>query len=244
MSAGPRPGRGSRRHLRGLGLWLLVLLLTLLVFRTWPQIDPQVSRLFHDPTQPTRFIGDAHPLVHAVYQVVPHVGRWLSLISLVLVCIPRRRFSAGGPQRWRGRAIGLLAMLVLGLGLMVNWALKEHVGRPRPVHTLEFGGTVAHQPVGQVSTLCETNCSFVSGHAATGFVLIGIGLGAGPIVRRRWWAIGLVSGLLVGAGRVMQGGHFLSDILFAGLFMAGLALVVRWAWVGWRWRRRSRRRPA
>ena len=33
--------------------------------------------------------------------------------------------------------------------------------------------------------------------------------------RRRWFLIGLVSGAVIGAGRIMQGGHFLSDVIFA-----------------------------
>lgn len=236
---GARAVAAPRRRRAG-WLWLASMVLAVLVFRVWPQLDAATSALFYRPDLPGRFVGESDPAVLAVYQAVPHVGRGLTLLCLVLCCIPRRRFAPGWQQRWRGRAFGLLALLVLGLGLMVNWALKEHVGRPRPVQTLSFGGAQPHQMVGQVSALCSRNCSFVSGHAATGFVLMGVGLAGGPAVRRRWWRMGMAAGLLVGAGRVMQGGHFASDIVFAGLLIWGLALLVRQAWVRWRWRRRSR----
>jgi lipid A 4'-phosphatase len=239
VSAGLRSAGAVRRR-RSWWVWLVCLVLATLLFRGWPQLDAWVSGLFYRPELPGRFVGESDPLVLAVYQAVPHVGRWLTVLCLVLCFIPRQRFEPGWQQRWRGRAIGLLAMLVLGLGLMVNWALKEHVGRPRPVHIAAFGGSQAYQPVGQVSQLCSRNCSFVSGHASTGFVLIGLGLAGGVAARRRWWWVGAAAGLLIGACRVMQGGHFVSDILFAGLFMWGLALLVQRGWVGWRWRRRRR----
>ena len=47
------------------------------------------------------------------------------------------------------------------------------------------------------------------------YALMGLGLGCGPSWRRRWFLIGTVAGAVVGLGRIMQGGHFLSDIIFA-----------------------------
>lgn len=58
------------------------------------------------------------------------------------------------------------------------------------------------------------NCSFVSGHAALGFYTIALAW----VVRRRrrlWLAVGIGVGALVGLGRLLQGGHFLGDVVFA-----------------------------
>jgi lipid A 4'-phosphatase len=41
-------------------------------------------------------------------------------------------------------------------------------------------------------------------------------------------AAGTVGGLMAGLVRISQGGHFLSDIIFAGVFMALTVLIVRW----------------
>jgi lipid A 4'-phosphatase len=38
---------------------------------------------------------------------------------------------------------------------------------------------------------------------------------AGRTWRRRWTLIGLTAGALVGLGRIMQGGHYLSDVVFS-----------------------------
>ena len=147
-------------------------------------------------------------------------------------------FRAHTPLRWRRRAQGLLLALVLGLWGVVNVGLKDHWGRPRPTEVSAFGGPHPFQSAGTVSPYCDRNCSFVSGHAATGFTLMAVGLLGTPATRRRWWRIGVVAGLLVGAGRVLQGGHFLSDIVLAGLVMHGVCLLIRAGWLRWRLRQR------
>ena len=69
--------------------------------------------------------------------------------------------------------------------------------------------------------------------------LAAIGLLGTPARRRRWAHIGLAAGLVIGAGRVLQGGHFLSDILVAGLVMHGTGLAIRQFWAGRRLQRQE-----
>ncbi len=214
------------------------------VFRLWPELDLAAAGWFYRPGTAELFLGQSIPAVMAMYHGVPVLGRILTVGCLVWVLVPPRFMPQGWATRWRRRAMALLAVLLLGLGLSVNWALKEHVGRPRPVHISVFGGPHTYQPVGQISRACETNCSFVSGHAATGFVLLGVGLAAGRSTRRRWLLWGGLTGAVIGAGRMAQGGHFFSDIVFAGLTIWGVALLVRVVWVRWRWRRRAAVRGA
>jgi membrane-associated phospholipid phosphatase len=139
--------------------------------------------------------------------------------------------------RWRRRGVTLLALLVLGLWLMVNVVLKEGWGRPRPEHVSVFGGPKVFQPWWQPSRQCATNCSFVTGHGATGFALLGLGLLAPADRRRRWLAAAWAGGLGVGLVRMIQGGHFASDVLFACLVMWGTGIVIR----RWLLVRRARR---
>ena len=104
---------------------------------------------------------------------------------------------------------------VLGPGLVIEVWFKNTVGRPRPVQVVEFGGDQPFHGVFQPGSNPEKHRSFVSSHAAAGFWLLSLGLTAGPVWRRRWLVIGLVTGSLIGLGRMMQGGHFLSDIIFS-----------------------------
>ena len=118
------------------------------------------------------------------------------------------------------------AMLALGPGLIVNGVFKPHWNRPRPVQTLAFGGSQPFVPVWQSGPYPHSK-SFPSGHASMGFYLFA------PAFllyrKRRAWAlafvaVGLVGGLVIGAGRVLQGAHYPSDVLWsAGLvYVSGL----------------------
>jgi membrane-associated phospholipid phosphatase len=230
----------KRRHWRDALRWLAATLAALALFRLWPGLDLGVSAAAFDADGPRRFpFGEAAP-VQWLYLAVPWLGRCALLAALVLA------WRSGTPPRWRRRAQALLLALVLGLWGVVNIGLKDHWGRPRPTEVSAFGGPHPFQPAGRISAYCDTNCAFVSGHAATGFTLMAVGLLGAPATRRRWGWIGLVAGVLIGTGRVLQGGHFLSDIVFAGLAMQGVCLLVRAGWVRWRLRHRGtpHNRPA
>ena len=74
-------------------------------------------------------------------------------------------------------------------------------------------------PPGIPGNQCARNCSFVSAHAAAGYVLMAGGL-LWPARRRRWIWIGLVVGSVIGVVRIIQGGHFLSDVIGAAAVVA------------------------
>ena len=112
----------------------------------------------------------------------------------------------------------LLLLLAIGPGLLVNVALKDHLGRARPREIHEFGG---QYPFTQIWLHGHSgkNSSFPSGHAAVAFYLMAPWF----VLRRRsriqascWLAGGLAYGCLVGTARILQGGHFLLDVIWAG----------------------------
>jgi membrane-associated PAP2 superfamily phosphatase len=217
-----------RRRLGPPWAWLLTLALLAALFAGWPELDLQVSTWAAHADGGGRFAwGDAWP-VQAAYQLVPWLTRLALLLGLLLWFWPRwRRRGEPGWVRWRLRARPLLWLLVVGVWLVVNAGFKEHWGRPRPVQVQAFGGEHPFRSVAQPSELCRSNCAFVSGHAAAGYALMGVGLLAPRRRRLAWARAGLVAGLLLGLGRVLQGGHFASDVLFAGLIVWGVAQVVR-----------------
>jgi membrane-associated PAP2 superfamily phosphatase len=221
------------------GTWLLAVAALLTLFNLWPGLDLAVSAALHDASDPQRFPFGRWAPVHGVYVVVPWLGRLGLVAALGLL------MRGATPTRWRRRAAVMVLMLVLGLWLVVNAGLKDQWGRPRPIDVTAFGGPHPFQPAGRPSALCPSNCSFVSGHAATGFALSAIGLLGAPATRRRWHRIGWAAGLLVGLGRVLQGDHFISDVLGAGLAIDGTGLLIRHGWVLWRWLRclRLQRQP-
>jgi lipid A 4'-phosphatase len=127
----------------------------------------------------------------------------------------------------------LSVVLVLGPGLLVNGVLKEYSGRARPSTVVEFGGTRHFTRAFVFSDQCPHNCSFVSGHAAAaGFPMTGYFVARSRRSRRVWLVAGLACGMTVGLLRMLTGSHFLSDIVFALLFMYLVAALCAAALLG------------
>ena len=221
----------TRRETR---LWRALLLALLLAYIAWPGLDLPVSAVFYRPD--SGFWIDDQPWVQVVHHTVPWVGRLLLVGSLAVWLLGHfgRRTEL---RRLRRPAAALFLGLVLGLGLLAHGVLKENWGRARPVQVSQFGGEASFTPPWQPTSECRRNCSFVSGHAGTGFALIALGALATARRRRFWLVTGWSAGLLLGALRIAQGGHFLSDVLFGGLLLWGTSLAIRACWTRWRLRR-------
>ncbi len=122
--------------------------------------------------------------------------------------------------RWApsGRAVVfLVATMAIGPGLIVNLGLKDHWHRPRPIQTQEFNGPDPFRPWYEDDGACKTNCSFVSGEAATGFWMVA----PASLLPPPWRGPAIVAAFLFGIGasllRMAFGGHYLSDVLLGGL---------------------------
>jgi lipid A 4'-phosphatase len=194
-------------------------LLTTLVFANG-SLDIAAARLFFDP------VGADHwPLARALpWRVLYHAATWitlallsLGLTALLLSFLPARR-------QWRGPATLVLLALVIGPGVLGNLVLKDHWHHPRPRDVQELGGTLRYVPSPLIGR--EEGASFPCGHCTVGF-LYGIGWWIWRGRRPRWatasLAAGLGLGLLLGAGRMAAGAHFLSDIIWSALLAYGVA---------------------
>jgi membrane-associated PAP2 superfamily phosphatase len=123
----------------------------------------------------------------------------------------------------------LIILLILGPGLIINWGFKELWGRPRPIQCVEFGGQKEFLSIGIWAREHASNSSFPSGHAAVAFYLMAPGFIVGrnrPRLKIASFALGACYGLGMGLTRVLQGGHFVSDVLWAGamVYLTGVAL--------------------
>lgn len=108
-------------------------------------------------------------------------------------------------------------------GLLLNTVLRDHWGRARPSHIVAFSGRKTFTPALFISDQCDRNCSFVCGHAAMAFTPMALAFVLRRRQRRLALAVGLGFGGLVGVVRIIEGGHVLSDVLFAGLLVYGVA---------------------
>jgi lipid A 4'-phosphatase len=202
-----------------------------LFFTYFANFDIWVSQLFF--SESGFFTANETWWAQVIYVGTPWVGR-AGLLFAIFVLIRAVLTPAKVSRRHWRRAASICAISILGIGVIVNIVLKDGVGRPRPRETLSFNGQATYVPVLVLSQSCGSNCSFVSGHAATGFALMSLGIFS--IRRRRvfWLVTGALMGLSIGLVRVAQGGHFLSDIVFAFLTIWICHLVMRFTWLNFR----------
>jgi membrane-associated PAP2 superfamily phosphatase len=226
----PALRRLRRARARAGWLGLAVALLLAGLFSAWSELDLWTSAQFRDPHG--GFVGDRIGWVVFLYKAMPRIG-WVYFLGSLAIIVLGHYLPGRVPFRWRRRAASLALVSALGSWFVINALLKEHWGRARPRDVIELVANAPHHfslalmPADQ----CVHNCSFTSGHAASGFVIMAVGLMGSVATRRRWLAIGLVAGAFASAGRVLQGGHFLSDTLFAGVTIWATGWVVREVWL-------------
>ncbi|MBN8919279.1 MAG: phosphatase PAP2 family protein, partial [Rhizobiales bacterium] len=97
-----------------------------------------------------------------------------------------------------------------------------------------FGGTQAFLPWWDPRGPCPANCSFVAGEPSGAFWTLAAASVAPPPVRPLAYAAALTFGTLTGLLRIVFGGHFLSDVVFAGV----LTYLIVWLVHGALYRRR------
>jgi lipid A 4'-phosphatase len=193
--------------------WALGVLLALMFV---PGIDFALSTPFYRPG--IGFTWDSDGILEFARGVLPNL-----IIGSLAVCLVFWLIGLFRPLWvWRlttPRMGFLLLTLLVGPGLIVEALLKPFWGRARPKDIVEFGGDATYTSFWQVSHACDSNCSFVSGHAAVAFWMAAYAF----LLPRRWQAAGIFAGLafglLMGLVRIMQGGHFATDVAGAGFIV-------------------------
>ncbi|WP_232846440.1 phosphatase PAP2 family protein [Amphritea pacifica] len=190
---------------------VVLFLICVAVFIAFPQIDLYIAGLFYNP-QTQQFIYNNNPIIQFIYRLFAfiHIPILLGLIITGLL-IRFNKLTLKNYKKWS--ITFLLTALILGPGLLVNTVLKDNsIGRARPVQVENFGGNKQFTPAFVYSGACSKNCSFVSGHAAMGFYFMILGWLFAS--RKAFWG-GCMVGVVLGLTRIVQGGHFFSDVLFA-----------------------------
>ncbi len=199
---------------------------SVVVFSLFPDLDLEVAGALH--RSDGLFVGQNSYLLNWLHQTaVP----WMVKLCLAffILALLARLFGRSIAGISRTEALFVIAVFALGPGLLANTLAKDHSGRPRPTDSQPFGGPFAYAAPLTFSGACPNNCSFVSGDAAAGFAF----LGPAAILPRRWRRRGLGGALALGGAiglmRMLQGGHFLGDVIFAGLLVAATTLALHWA---------------
>lgn len=158
-------------------------------------------------------VGDAQPW-HFLYRYGYYPAYILGSAALAL-CVAG--YLKPGLASYRKGAAFMAVLLMLGPGLLVNTVFKDHWGRPRPRDITQFGGAKTfHHPWEKGEAGKGT--SFPSGHGASAFYLampFFVLRRRFPRAARRVFVLGMLYGVAMGVARIAQGGHFVSDILWA-----------------------------
>lgn len=188
------------------------------LFFFFPVIDLWTAARFYDPNRgfmiPNSSSAKVLPFLPWLAKFFVTACCLVIAVNMVRSCFLGKKLPLVACNRV---IIFLLFTLGIGPGLVVNTILKDHCGRARPLQVSEFGGNRQFTPAFVISDQCKTNCSFVSGDASLGY----FGLAFFFVTRRRRILIAsaaVVAGTLIGLVRMAQGAHFLSDVIFAGVF--------------------------
>ena len=105
---------------------------------------------------------------------------------------------------------------LIGLVFIINIAFKNFWGRARPNEIVDLGGVSSFTPWYQITDQCISNCSFVSGDSSVGFALV---IFYFLINKITYLWISFIFGFGIGLLRIMEGAHFISDIVLAGVII-------------------------
>lgn len=203
------------------GLWIALALAAAigLLFGFRPTLDLDIERLFYDPVWASvgGFAAQYDPLLNWARDLARLISALLVAPAIVAVVgkliAPRRRMLIPGRA-----AVLLIATLALGPGVLTNSILKNHWGRPRPIDVSDFAGDLRFVPWWDPRGDCPTNCSFVAGEPAGAFWALAPAALAPPAWRGAATAAALTFGAGIGLIRMAGGGHFFTDVAFAGVF--------------------------
>ncbi|WP_181366577.1 phosphatase PAP2 family protein [Albidovulum aquaemixtae] len=209
---------------------LLAYGVSLFLFALWPTLDLRVSALFH--TEGAGFTLAAVPALHVLRETVWNLS--IAMFALSLGALGLAAFGRAIPG-FEARTAGFVFLLyLLGPILLVNGLLKRFWGRARPADITEFGGSREFTPPWLPADQCAANCSFVSGEGSAATALLLSLLVLAPALRgflppaafRVYLGLAILLPAMGIALRVATGRHFLSDTVFAVLFVLTIALVL------------------
>jgi membrane-associated PAP2 superfamily phosphatase len=189
-----------------------------LAFGIFPQLDLIVSAPLHAITRG----GNAFGLrVYAPLMQARDIGLWIGTVLVapaavllaVKLLVPRWKMFVSARA-----ALFLVATMALGPGLLVNVGLKDYWGRPRPIDVTQFGGSEHFVAWWDPRGDCPKNCSFVSGDVSGAIWTMAPAALVPPPWRALAYGAALALGVGMAAARMVAGGHFFTDVVFAGVF--------------------------
>jgi lipid A 4'-phosphatase len=189
-------------------LIFLALLLVLIIISLFG-MDIKVSKILYEPVPHNQI----WPLMYKYGNILPNLCGIIAGILLIISFLPSNLASI---KKHKKKFLFVLLLFIIAPGIIVQ-TTKITWGRPRPVETKEFGGKYEFRtpfsPNIELFGNKNDGNSFPSGHAANGFFM----MFPFYILKKRkaliFGSLGLIYGTVMSLSRIIQGGHFLSDVV-------------------------------
>ncbi len=204
------------------GLTLLAVASAL--FYYFPQIDLFAARELY--LGGGKFLLSDNKLAaffHGPLDMVIKSGFAVAFVAYLALCAIKFKI----PRQVHEKLWILFGTIIMAELVIINWVLKNHWGRARPVQVDEFGGTAHFEPAWRISHECASNCSFTSGHAANAACLALLVLFLPQRLRPLGTILAVIFVAIVGFMRMARGAHFLSDVTISPLIVLATAMVIQ-----------------
>ncbi len=194
----------------------LAIFLFLIIFLTvGSSIDIHLSSLFY--YNKGQFLLQSYDSLTVFFRkiLLPMVIVYIFILPAISLFFPLKIIFMNHKFKFKD-IIFLWGSGILNLLIVVNLLLKNNWGRSRPGDIIQLGGEENFTPWYQISNSCNTNCSFVSGDAAVGFSIISLYF---LTKNEIFFWLSLFIGTSLGLIRIMEGGHFLSDVVMSAVIL-------------------------
>ncbi len=203
----------KKKYLVYLSIILFLIIAT--IFIAYTKLDLILQGYFYHQEASEVWYQANHPAWHWAYFYGTIPAIVLTVIALIVLISSwlKSKYAVYRKYCWL-----ILLTLIIGPGVLINGILKDHWGRPRPRQVQEFGGQWKFKEVWQPGVPGKGK-SFPCGHCSMGFIFIVLYF---SFKRRNQLAaysslvFSVLYGSYIGLARVAQGGHFLSDVVWAG----------------------------
>ena len=201
------------KNISPLTKYLVIFLITAVFITVGPSLDIFFSSLFY--SDDNKFFLQSYDLTSIIIRktLLPFVLFYIFILPVLSKFIPIKKFFFNHKFNFK-EIIFIWISGLTTLLLVVNVLLKDIWGRVRPNEIIEFGGVDIFTPWYKFGNSCDSNCSFVSGDASVGYVLV---LFYFITKKNIYIYISLFLGTFFGFTRILAGGHFFSDVIFSQL---------------------------
>jgi membrane-associated phospholipid phosphatase len=202
-----------------LSIFIFIILVVFLAIGS--DLDIYISSLFY--LEEKRFFLQSYFKITIFFRkiLLPFIVLYLTILPFFCIFLPIEKIYFGFKFKIKD-ALLVFFCFVFNLILITNLLLKDLWGRARPNEIIELGGIHNFSPWYMISDSCNKNCSFISGDAAVGFSIILLFM---LTKNKLFFWCSVLFGSSIGFIRVLEGGHFLSDITMSGMIIFLLSYI-------------------